>query len=153
MSKQTNMGKFVKVLLTANLCFWIYFAVAFVHASYQFKAEPLGHPVGAGYTFFGRSVGVLESPFSHMFFKTMFWLEFPSFALARIGQNLLLPHVTGDQFYAGISEGGWRLLAVALLSLFQWYLVGWIAGKLWPRVHQSLRIDPHSGIDPTLPQG
>jgi hypothetical protein len=128
-----SRGKFVSVLLVANLCFWIYFAISFAQASYPFKRDPWGHPAGAGYTFLGHSIGVVESPFAHPFYQAMFWVEFPSFAVARLGQNLLFPHVAGDQFFAGISEGGWRVLVVALLSFLQWYLVGWVGQKLWHR--------------------
>ena len=61
----------------------------------------------------------------------MFYVEFPSFAVARFGQNLLFPHVTGDAFFAGISEGGWRVLVTALLSFSQWYFIGRVVQKLW----------------------
>ena len=59
------MGKLVKVLLIANLCLWIYFGIAFAHASYPFKHDPWGHPAGAGYTFAGHSIGIVESPFTY----------------------------------------------------------------------------------------
>lgn len=62
-------GKFVKVLLIANLCFWIYFVISFAQASYPFKRDPWGHPAGAGYTFLGHSIGVVESPFAHPFYQ------------------------------------------------------------------------------------
>ncbi len=127
------MGKFAKVLLVANLCLWIYFEIAFAHASYPFRHDPWGHPAGAGYTFAGRSIGIIESPFTHPFFNLAFWVEFPSFALARGGQNLLFPQVTGDRFFVGISEGGWRLLAIVVLSFLEWYFVGWVVQKLWYR--------------------
>jgi hypothetical protein len=42
-SKQVEserMGKFVKVLLVANLCVWIYFWIAFAQASYPFRPDP-----------------------------------------------------------------------------------------------------------------
>jgi len=136
MSKQAaskRMGKFVTVLLAANLCFWIYFVIAFAQASYPFRLDPWGHPAGAGYTFAGHSIGILESPFTNPFFKLAFWAEFPSFAVARGGHNLLFPHVTGDQFFAGISEGAWRLLTIVALSFFQWYVVGWVGQKLWQK--------------------
>jgi len=126
-----SAGKFMKVLLAANLCFWIYFAISFAQASYPFKHDPWGHPAGAGYTFAGHSIGIVESPFTHPFFNLAFWVEFPSFALARGGQNLLFPQVTGDRFFAGVSEGGCRLLTIVVLSFLQWYLVGWVVQKLW----------------------
>lgn len=128
-----SASKLVKPLLVANLCFWIYFAISFAHASYPFKRDPWGHPVGAGYTFLGHSIGIVESPFAHPFFQVMFWIEFPSFAVASLGQKVLFPIITGDQLFAGISEEGWSLLVVALLSFLQWYLVGWVVQKLWHR--------------------
>jgi hypothetical protein len=131
-----RIGKFVSVLLIANLCFWIYFAMAFAQASYPFRRDPLGHPAGAGYTLLGHSIGIVESAFVHPFFNIMFWVEFPSFALASLGQNVLFPHVFhvyGDQFFAGLSVGGWKLLVVALLSFLQWNLVGWVGQKFWQK--------------------
>ena len=125
------MGKFVKTLLIANLFLWVYFWIAFAHASYQYRRDPWGHPAGAGYTFAGHSIGIMESSFTHPFFNLAFWVELPSFALARVGQNLLFPQVTGDRFFAGISEGGWRLLMILVLSFVQWYLVGWAGQKAW----------------------
>jgi hypothetical protein len=141
-----RVGRIVKVLLIGNLCFWIYFAISFAHASYTFKHNPWGHPAGAGYTFFGHSIGLVESPFTHRFFQVMFSVEFPSFAVARLGQNLLLPEVTGDQFFAGISEGGWRVLATVLLSFLQWYLVGWVGQKIWGRWIRDSTTTPHQTL-------
>jgi hypothetical protein len=137
-----STSKLIMALLLANLCFWIYFAISFAQASYPFKHDPWGHPAGAGYTFLGHSIGIVESPFAHRFFEVMSWVEFPSFAVARLGQNLLFPHVTGDQFFEGISEGGWRVLAVALLSFLQWYLVGWVGQKPWHRWFGHPTADP-----------
>jgi hypothetical protein len=91
----------------------------------------------AGYTFMGHSIGIVESPFVYPFFNVMFWVEFPAFILVRLAQYALFPHVTADQFFGGLSEGGWRLLVVAILSFFQWYLVGTAAQKLWQKLAQS----------------
>ncbi len=127
------MGKFVKVLLIANLCLWIYFGIAFAHASYPFRRDPWGHPAGAGFTFAGHSIGIVESPFKYLFFKLVFWIEFPSFVLDRGAENLLFSHLTSDRFFAGISVEGWSLLTIVLLSFLQWYLVGWVGQNLWLR--------------------
>jgi hypothetical protein len=135
----TKGANLTKILLVANLFFWIYFAIAFSNASYRFTRDvwnydPIAAP--AGFTFFGHSIGIRESAFQHGFFRTMFCVEFPSFAVARLGQNLFFPHVAGNAFFAGISEGGWRLLVVALLSFVQWYFIGRLAQKLrhrWAR--------------------
>ena len=136
MSKQSEselMGKFVKVFLIANLCLWVYFGIAFAQASYPFRPDPLGHPAGTGYTFWGHSIAVVESGFVYLFFRVMFYVEFPSFALATLAVRIFSPHQLINGFFAGISGGGWLLLAVMLLSFLQWYLVGWVAQKLWQR--------------------
>lgn len=140
------MGKFVKMLLIANLFLWVYFWISFAQASYPFRRDPWGHPAGAGYTFAGHSIGITESSFTHPFFNFAFWVELPSFALARVGQNLLFPRVTGGRFFAGISEGGWRLLAILALSFVQWYFVGWVGQKAWCRwsKHASRDLNPTS---------
>lgn len=134
MSKQVEserMGKFVKVLLIANLCLWVYFWTAFAHASYPFRADPLGHPAGTGYTFWGHSIAVVESGLVYPFFRVIFYVEFPSFALATLVAQAFSPHLLLYGFFAGISKGGWLLLAVMTLSFLQWYFVGWVAHTLW----------------------
>jgi hypothetical protein len=136
MSKQVesqHMGKFVKVLLIANLCLWIYFWIAFVQASYPFRPDPLGHPAGTGYTFWGHSIAVVESGFVYPFFRILFYVEFPSFALATLIVRVFSPHQLINGFFVGISGGGWLLLAVMLLSFLQRYFIGWAGQKLWRR--------------------
>src|SRR3984957_17396064 len=76
-----RMGTFTTLLLVLNLCLWIYFVISFATTSYPFERDPWGHPAGAGYTFLGHSIGVVESPFSHTFYRVMVWVEFPSFVL------------------------------------------------------------------------
>ena len=128
-----GVGRYVSFAFAANLCFWIYFVLSFAGGSYPFRHDPLGHPAGAGYTFFGHSMGIIESPFTHAFFRAMVWVEFPSFALARLGEDLIFPHECGDEFFVGISEGGWRLVAISVLSFLQWFLLVWIGHRLWHR--------------------
>jgi hypothetical protein len=136
MSKQVKserMGKLVKMLLIANLCLWIYFWIAFARESYPFRHDPLGHAAGTGYTFWGHSVAVVESGFVHPFFRIVFYLEFPSFALATLVVRVFSPHQLINGFFAGISGAGWLLLAVMLLSFLQWYMIGRLAQKVWYR--------------------
>lgn len=131
--KSQHMGNLARVLLIANLCLWVYFWIAFAQASYPFRADPLGHPAGTGYTFWGHSIGVVESGLTYPFFRIMFYAEFPSFALATLTVRVFSPHQLINGFFAGISGGGWLLLAVMLLSFLQWYLLGWVGQKLWRR--------------------
>src|SRR6266853_5469237 len=121
------MGKFVKVLLLVNLCVWIYFWIAFAQASYPFRPDPLGHPAGTGYTFWGHSIAVVESGLVYPFFRVMFYVEFPSFALATLIARAISSNLLLNGFFGGISGGGWLLMGVMALSFFQWYLVGWMA--------------------------
>ncbi len=107
--------------------FWI----AFAQASYPFRPDPLGHPAGTGYTFWGHSIAVVEAGFVYPFFKVMFYAEFPSFALATLVVRIFSPHQLINGFFAGVSGGGWLLLAIMLLSFLQWYFVGWLGQKLW----------------------
>ena len=127
------MGKTVKGLLLANLCLWGYFWIAFAQASYPFRPDPLGHPAGTGYTFWGHSIAVVESGLVYPFFRVMLYAEFPSFVLATGVVRVFSPDQLINGFFAGISGGGWLLLSVMLLSFFQWYLLGWAGQKLWQR--------------------
>jgi hypothetical protein len=139
-----RIGTLATLLLVASLCFWIYFAISFAKTSYPFERDPWGHPAGAGYTFLGHSIGVVESPLAHPFYRVMVWVEFPSFVFARLGQNVLFPRFK-DQFFAGISDGGWRLIAILLLSFLQWYLVGWAGQTIWHRWTGSHLTNASSG--------
>jgi hypothetical protein len=132
-TRSDGTGKFTKGLLVANLCLWIYFWIAFAQTSYPFRPNPLGHPAGTGYTFWGHSIAVVESAFGYSYFEVMFYAEFPSFVLATLMVWVFSPHQLINGFFAGISGGGWLLLAVMLLSFLQWYFIGWIAQKLWRR--------------------
>jgi hypothetical protein len=144
-----STGKLTKVLLVANLCFWIYFWIAFAQASYPFRPDPLGHPAGTGYTFWGHSIAVAESGLVHPFFRIMFYAEFPSFALPTLAVRVFSPHQLINGFFAGISGGGWLLLAVMLLSFLQWYSVGWVGHKLWQRWSKN----PAGGLNPAASSG
>ena len=46
-------GRARRLLWAANLGFWAYFWVSFALASAPFQRDPLGHPSGTGYTFWG----------------------------------------------------------------------------------------------------
>jgi hypothetical protein len=128
-----RMGRLVKVLLAANLCLWIYFWIAFAHSSYPYRPNPLGHPAGTGFTFWGHSIAVVEDGLSYPFFRVVYWIEFPTFTLAITLARLFYHPLLFYGFFAGISRGGWFLLTVMVLSFFQWYLIGWVAQKLWQR--------------------
>ena len=105
-----NMEKAPKALVIANFCLWLYFWAAFVNSSYPFRPDPLGHPAGTGYTFWGHSIAVVESALVYPFFKTVFYVGFPSFALATFIAQAHSPNLLLNGFFWGISGGGWLLL-------------------------------------------
>ena len=137
-----NMQKAPKILVVANLR--IYFWAAFAHASYPFRPNPSGHPAGTGYTFWDHSIAVVESGLVYPFFRAVFYAGFPSFALATLMARTISSNLLLNGFWGGISGGGWLLLGVMALSFFQWYLVGWLAQKVW----QKWFGHPTSGLIP-----
>ncbi|HLX82541.1 MAG TPA: hypothetical protein VKR59_01495 [Terriglobales bacterium] len=136
------MGRLTKTLLIANFLFWVYFWLAFAQASYPFRPDPFGHPAGTGYTFWGHSIAVVENGLSYPFFRVMFYAEFPSFATAILVVRVFSPHLLLYGFFAGISKGGWLLLAVMTISFFQWYLIGRLGQGIqrrWYRRNAGIR--------------
>jgi hypothetical protein len=127
------MGKFAKIVLVANLCFWVYFWVAFFLAAQPYDPRPWGHVPVDPYSFGGHAIGLTRSSLTYPFMQAAFWIEFPSFLLATLGQRAFFSSVSGDQFFAGISVGGYKLLVVMVLSFLQWYFMGWLGRKLWER--------------------
>jgi hypothetical protein len=133
MMQPHSKGKFVKLLLIANLCLWVYFWLAFAQASYRYRPDPLGHPAGTGYTYWGHSIAVTESGLKYPFFKTVFYVQLPSFMIAVLVERVFDPPLISHRFFVGVSMAGWSLLATMLLSFLQWYLVALVVQKLWRR--------------------
>jgi hypothetical protein len=125
------MGKYIRLLLIANLCFWIYFGVEFAHASQPYDPRPWGHVPVDVYTFGGHSIGLTKSSLEYPFMKATFVIQFPSFLLMTLVQNVFFARVSADKFFLGISTGGYKLLAIMLLSFLQWFLIGWVIQKLY----------------------
>jgi len=128
-----RLGKVQKTLLAANIGLWIYFVAGFVQSSYPFRSNPLGHPAGTGYTFWGHSIAVVESGLVYPFFRVLFCAEFPSFLFATLIARAISPDLLINWFFLGISGGGWLLVAVMVVSFVQWYLIGWMVQKLWQK--------------------
>jgi hypothetical protein len=127
------MGKLLKAMLSANLCLWIYFWLSFAYASQPYTLPPRGNLPVDPYIFWGHAIGITRSSLTHLFMKVVFTVEFPSFLAVRLPRNAFLPNVGGNAMLAGISVGGYELLAIMLLSFVQWYLVVWVVQKLWHR--------------------
>jgi hypothetical protein len=124
------MRKLTKIVLIANLCFWVYFWVAFFLAAQPYDPRPLGHlPLGPC-SIGGRAIGLTTPSLSYPFMQAALWIQFPSFLIASLGQRALSNDLL---FFAGISIGGYKLLVTMLLSFLQWYLISWV----WQKVQQG----------------
>jgi hypothetical protein len=124
------MGRLSKAMVMANLCLWVYFWLAFAHASQPYDPRPLGHPPVDPYSFRGHAIGLAKSSLTYPFMKAVFWIEFPSLFFVTLLRNSLLPNISSDRFFAGISVGGYMLLVTMLLSFGQWYFIGWLFEKI-----------------------
>lgn len=127
----TFNGKLISVFFVANFLLWVYFAIAFSHASYAYRPDLQGDPNGTGYTFWGHSIGLVESGLVYPFYRVMYYVEFPSFIVAVFVIKIFDPNLAGNWFFLGISEGGWILVATMLLSFLQWYLIICVVHRLW----------------------
>jgi hypothetical protein len=54
--------------------------------------------------------------------KIALFIEFPSFLFIALFRSAFLSAVGSDTFFAGISVGGYELLATMVLSFAQWWL-------------------------------
>jgi len=125
-----------KALVVANICVWVYFWIAFALAAEPYDAAPWGHPPIDVYSFWGYAIGLTHSAFMYPFMKVVAWVEFPSFAIATLGQKVL--KISTDRFLLGISANGYRLLATMLLSFAQWFLLGKVMQRLFKRRPSSV---------------
>jgi hypothetical protein len=125
------MGKTVKLLLLANLLFWIYFYFSFARVSVPYDPRPLGHHPVEPYSFAGHSVGLTESIYSYPFMRVAFWIEGPSIGFVTLVMRMLFGRVPSNEFFAGISFPGYKLLAITIVSFAQWYLIGFLVRVLW----------------------
>ncbi len=118
--------------MVANVCFWAFFWIAFFKAARPYlPAQPHG-PVDL-YCIWGRAIGLTTSSFLYPFMKVAFVIEFPSFLLITMIQNLFFSRLSSDYFVGGISVGGFKLLAIMAVSFVQWYLLGRIAQRTFVR--------------------
>lgn len=120
-----------EAFLIANFCFWVYFWFAFAQAAQPYDPRPWGHLPVDLYSFWGHAIGLTRSSLMYPFMHMAYWIEFPSFLLVSLIQNTLFAHVSADRFLAGISVGGYKLLAIMAVSFMQWYLIACGIRGLW----------------------
>lgn len=119
-----RLGKITTTILAANLGLWVYFWIAFAQASEPYNPHHWIHfPVDL-YSFWGHAIGQTQSSSLHPFMNLMFWAEFPSLALVTLIQRVFFSKVSAEEILLGISTGGYKLLAIMVLSFLQWYLIG-----------------------------
>jgi hypothetical protein len=119
-----KLNKITLAVLATNLGVWGYFWIAFAQASEPYNPHPWTNVPVDLYSFWGHAIGQTQSPYMHPFMNLMFWAEFPSMALVTLIQRVFFSKASADAFLLGISTGGYKLLAIMLLSFLQWYLIG-----------------------------
>jgi hypothetical protein len=124
-------GKYLSLILLSNFLLWVYFAVSFAHAAYAYQPDLIGEPNGTGFTFWGRSLALVESGFKYPFFRITVYVEFLSYAVIIMFTKLFDPNLSSDCLFWGISEGGWNLVGTMLLSFVQWYFACRIFQWFW----------------------
>jgi len=139
-----HVDRYISVFLAANLAFWIYFWIAFAKTA-EFDTDHINQARSLGddiypfvYTFWGYTVHML-SPGQYLFMRLAYCVEFPAFLLVTLIENALIPWVTEATMFAGISESGYKLIAVMSLSFGQWYLIAKGTQKLWKRYSSRLQ--------------
>ena len=132
-------SKLIRVIFLANILVWVYFAVSFWHASYAYQPDLQGDINGTGYTFWGYSIGLVESGLVYPFYRIIYFIQFPSFIVSVIVAKIFDPNLTGNWFFLGISEGGWILIGTMLLSFIQWLLVSYLIRYIFGRTIHGLK--------------
>ena len=137
---------FAKLLILANVAFWLVFGVLFVVKSYPYEPhKPVFEEEFPALTYFGRALPVQQQYMGGLMRTTQF-VQRPSFYAARPFFWYFNSHgIVVDHLYWGISVGGYYLLLVCLLSFLQWYLVGlsidWVRRRLTGKLRRSAGTD------------
>jgi hypothetical protein len=141
MTKRSNLNLRTWALLLNGVfwvCFWVYFILAAKVDDPKFCMDHC-HPA---YAYWGHGVGYNANPFSLAFMRAMAYLQFPSFIVTKLAENVLtreplagafnqgIPNLSGGIVFLGISFDGYQLLLTMLLSFVQWILVAKILSWL-----------------------
>lgn len=115
---------FARLLLLANVVFWIAFATNFLVNSRAYRPHPpIFEEESPLYTYYGRALPAQQ--YMTPLMRTTRLLQWPSFLAARPFFWYFDNHgIDGERLYGRISVTGYYLLIVCLLSFLQWYLVG-----------------------------
>lgn len=125
-----------RLLILANIVFWLVFAALFVAGTYPYMPHRLVFEEATpSYIFFGRALREIDSgtgvSLPPPLIKLTYAIQKPSVLAAK---PFYWPFdsrgITVDRQYWRISVGGYYLLLVCVLSFVQWFLVGWVVQKL-----------------------
>jgi hypothetical protein len=143
--KATLLGShpLARLLLLANVVFWIAFATNFLVNSRSYKPHPpIFEEESPLYSYYGRALPAQQ--YMTPFMRTTRFLQWPSFLAAKPFFWYFDSHgIDGERVYGGISVTGYYLLIVCLLSFLQWYLVGFLIDYAKRRL--NARPTPTSG--------
>lgn len=115
------------ILMLANAAFWLFFAVNFALVNKPYKPH-VKHfeEESPPYIYWGHALPFEQ--FTAPFVRAAHLVEMPSFyAAAPFNLYCSYRGIFVDNLYFGISEGGYYLILVCLISFLQWYLVGRLA--------------------------
>jgi hypothetical protein len=137
--------RFAKLLMLANVMFWLIFAGGFAFKSYPYKPhQPFFEERSPELIYFGRALSYLENERLTPFMRVTFTVQKPSFyAASPLNFYFSRKGIVVDQLYGGISAGGYYLLLVCLLSFMQWYIVGLIIDLTRMRLNPGHAYDTH----------
>jgi hypothetical protein len=126
------------MLMIANGVFWLFFAVNFAVVSQPYHPH-VKHfeEASSPYIFWGHALPFEQ--FTSSFINAAHLIELPSFYAAAVF-NLYCSRrgIVVDDLYLGVSEGGYYLLLVFLISFLQWYLYGLLAQFVAQLIHRRV---------------
>ena len=128
---------FTRLLLLANVLFWLTFAVNFVAKSYPYQPHPkVFEEESPPYILWGRAFP--PDQYMSPLMRATRLIQAPSFYAARpFFWYFDKRGIVVDHLYAGVSVGGYFLLVAWLLSFAQWYLTGLLIDYLTRRFRTS----------------
>jgi hypothetical protein len=130
----------VPSLLFVNAAFWAAFAIYFATSSHHYEARPLKmDDAPPFYVITNRAVTRFEENQGTLF-RLFYFAQAPTTWVMRPAVWLINREGgMWERTYWGTSPGGYLLLAEALLSFGQWFLIGKLVEKAWRRAEGHSR--------------
>jgi hypothetical protein len=130
-----------RLLVLANVLFWVVFGAFFAIKSYPYKPHAPGFEGGApDIIYFGRAFSYLENEQLRPLMRVTRLVQLPSFYAARPFFWYFNKHdIFVDHLYGGISVGGYHLLIVCVISILQWFLLGILIDYIRRRIRNKTK--------------